>query len=89
MPIYVNGKKIKDLHYAGKKIKEAWYEGKKVYSSGPPAWTEGAVYSPGDTVYTGVNSKRYFRCIYDHTAVMDENRPGQGSFWGVYWEEIT
>lgn len=33
MPIYMDGKKIKELHYAGRKIKEAWYNGKKVYSS--------------------------------------------------------
>lgn len=53
MPIYMNGKKIKELHYGGRKIKEAWYEGKKVYTSFviPPQWHEGGNYQPGDVVY--------------------------------------
>lgn len=33
MPVYMNGKKIKEIWYGGRKIKEAWYQGKKVYSS--------------------------------------------------------
>lgn len=56
MPIYMNGKKIKDLHYAGKKIKEAWYNGKKVYSSFtlPPQWNrrKNGEYQAGDEVYS-------------------------------------
>jgi len=53
MPIYMNGKKIKDLHYAGRKIKEAWYNGRKVYSSFtiPPSWYYTDSYKPGDVVY--------------------------------------
>lgn len=90
MPVYLNGKKIKDLHYAGRKIKEAWYNGKKVYSSGPPVWTEGAAYDVGDTVlYNWGDYKRYFRCKYGHTAVAGGNEPVRASLWGVYWEEIT
>ena len=59
MPVYMNGKKIKDLHYAGRKIKEAWYEGKKVYTSFtiPPQWekAKNAQYQAGDEVYTILN----------------------------------
>ena len=53
MPIYMGGRKIKDLYYGGRKIKEAWYNGKKVYTSFviPPAWYEGDDYHPGDVVY--------------------------------------
>lgn len=55
MPIYMNGKKIKDLHYQGRKIKEAWWEGKKVYTSFslPPQWnrTKAVEYKAGDEVY--------------------------------------
>lgn len=53
MPIYMNGKKIKGLHYGGRKIKEAWYNGKKVYTSFviPPSFQNGGYYQPGDVVY--------------------------------------
>lgn len=90
MPVYLNGKKIKDLHYAGRKIKEAWYNGKKVYSSGPPQWAAGTQYNQGDTVLVmWGSSKRYFRCKHPHTAAVGENEPLKTSLWGVYWEEIT
>lgn len=90
MPVYMNGKKVKDLHYAGKKIKEAWFNGKKVYSSGPPQWVVGAEYKEGDTVlYMWGDNKRYFRCKHPHTAVAEENEPVKATLWGVYWEEIT
>lgn len=53
MPIYMNGKKIKDLHYGGRKIKEAWYNGRKVYTSFviPPPWRYGTSSYEGDLVY--------------------------------------
>ena len=53
MPAYMNGKKIKDLHYGGRKIKEAWYNGKKVYTSFviPPSWRYGISSNAGDVVY--------------------------------------
>lgn len=68
MPIYMNGKKIKDLHYAGKKIKEAWYNGRKVYTSfNVPLFVSGATYNKGDMVYVdlGGSTVYVFRCNVD------------------------
>lgn len=91
MPIYMNGKKIKDLHYQGKKIKEAWYEGKKVYSSGPQAWQNGVLYRKGDlvtnrprlstTIYT-------FQCIKDHTSDRD-TEPYNGIAESGFWKLVN
>lgn len=51
MPIYYNGKKIKNVYYGGRKIKEAWYGGRKVYSSQKyPDFVAGQTYSFGDKV---------------------------------------
>ena len=59
MPIYIDGKKIKTLHYQDRKIKEVWFEGKKVYTSFslPPQWVEGGAYKAGDLV--GAIDARY------------------------------
>ena len=35
MPIFLDGKQVKELHFQGQKIGEAWYEGKCVYQSAP------------------------------------------------------
>lgn len=85
MPIYMNGKKIKDLHYQGKKIKEAWYEGKKVYSSGPQAWQNGVIYRKGDVVTA--DQGRTFRCIQDHRSDPD-TRPWTGIAESGYWQLV-
>lgn len=87
MPVYMNGKKIKDLHYVGKKLKEAWFEGKKVYSSAPPQWAVGMQYNQGDTVTWG--NGRQFRCLFDHTSGEKDTQPIWGNMWNIFWEEIT
>lgn len=33
MPIYHQGRKVKEVHHQGRKVKELWYMGRKVYSS--------------------------------------------------------
>lgn len=85
MPIYMNGKKIKDLHYQGQKIKEAWYEGKKVYSSGLQAWQNGVIYRRGDVVTA--DQGRTFRCIQDHRSDPD-TRPWTGIAESGYWQLV-
>lgn len=90
MPVFLGGRKAKELYFGGRKIKEAWINGNKVYSSEPPRWAEGTHYSVGDVVshrYWG--ETHYYRCLYGHTASKENDEPGWGSFWGVYWEEIT
>ena len=33
MPVYHQGRKVKEVHHQGRKVKELWYMGRKVYSS--------------------------------------------------------
>lgn len=85
MPVYMNGKKIKDLHYAGRKIKEAWFEGKKVFSSGPQEWKNGVLYRTGDMVTA--DQGRTFRCIQDHRSDLD-TRPWTGIAEAGFWQLV-
>lgn len=52
MPIYHQGRKIKDVYYQGRKVKEIWHMGRKVYSVAPdyPEWSESGSYQVGDIV---------------------------------------
>lgn len=87
MPVYVGGRKAKELYFGGRKIKEAWLNGEKVFSSGPQAWRIGMTYRRGDLV---TNSARYsstvytFKCIKDHISDKDTepfNGIAESGFW--------
>ena len=103
MPVYMNGKKVKDLYYGGRKIKEAWYQGKKVYSSFtlPPQWeaSKAAQYQPGDEVYAifgpyypGVYLFRRTSTEYNRFAHREADLKPSVSASGarstVFWEHI-
>ena len=89
MAVYIGSKKVKELYFGGKKIKEAWYGGKKVYSSGPPAWENGARYVEGDlvTINNGIEDMVY-RCVRLHWADYT-NHPFRGSNASTYWTKVT
>ena len=36
MPIYHQGRKVKEVHHQGRKVKELWYMGRKIYTSFTP-----------------------------------------------------
>lgn len=90
MPVYVGGRKAKELYFGGRKIKEAWLNGKKVFSSGPQAWRNGVIYRKGDlvtnrprlstTIYT-------FQCIKDHTSDRD-TEPYNGIAESGFWQLV-
>lgn len=96
MPIYYQGKKIKELYFGGKKIKEAWYGGSKVYSSGPvhssepEEWVSGKYYRVGDLV-TGrsvyATADLTFQCIMAHMSDSD-NEPYHGILESVFWKMV-
>lgn len=78
MPIYMGGRKVKDLYYGGRKIKEAWYNGKKVYTSFtlPPSWHGRDRYKPGDVVYM---IDRQYAPGYIFTFRLNDDAPYSGS----------
>ena len=85
MPIYIGGRKAKQLWWNGQKIKEAWYNGAKIFTAGPPAWTTGTRYSEGDQVSVTISGRtRVFRCTRLHWSD-SSNKPGSGSYAGAYW----
>lgn len=86
MPVYIGGKKVKELHYNGKKVKEAWYGGSKVFSSGPQEWKNGVVYRRGDLVTA--DRGRMFRCIQDHRSDPD-TRPWTGIAESGFWQLVS
>lgn len=79
MPIYYNGKKIKNVYYGGRKIKEAWYGGRKVYSSQKyPDFVANQTYSFGDKlVFDGVVY------MYGLTQGNGHSGPSDKSFWAL------
>lgn len=86
MPIYYNGKKIKNVYYGGRKIKEAWYGGRKVYTAVVvPTWVPEQHYTVGQQVeFNGVT----YECIRDHNSYPYAAEPGSGKWWTEYWKIV-
>lgn len=88
MPVYVGGRKAKELYFGGRKIKEAWLNGKKVYSSGGRIfgkWYRDFDYVVGDRVAEG---GFMYECIKSHTSDPGSNQPGFGWNQYEYWKQI-
>lgn len=86
MPIYYNGRKIKELHYGGRKIKEAYYNGQKVYSAVPsaPEWVPNKQYRRGDLVTVdGVT----YRALFNHMS-SSYSKPNTGFGQADYWARV-
>lgn len=84
MPIYYQGKKIKELYFGGKKIKEAWYGGSKVYGAEAAAWADGTWYEVGDIV---LSAGEKYECIRNNLSNY-ESRPPYGNRYRSFWKEV-
>lgn len=62
MPIYIKGRKAKEVWFRGRKVKEAWFRGKKVYSAARP---------PRQATITGVRSG-FLGAAWDITGVIGD-----------------
>lgn len=85
MPVFLGGRKAKELYFGGQKTKEAWLNGKKVFSSGPQEWQNGVLYRRGDLVTA--DKGRTFRCIQDHWSDLD-TRPWTGIAESGFWQLV-
>lgn len=85
MPVFLGGRKAKELYFGGRKIKEAWLNGKKVFSAGGiRAWSRNGSYDLWEKVH---HQGFVYECQKAHKA-SSSTEPGNGWDSWSYWKQL-